>query len=63
MLTNTCVLSYTELLVKKAEELYNKRRSSDIGTPSWKELPQQAKLEWMKIARCDQPIRENRLMP
>lgn len=66
MLTNTCVLSYTEVLQKKAEELYNKRRdcmTTVVALPKWCELPQQSRVEWMRFAKCHQEPRQNKLMP
>ena len=66
MLTNTCVLSYTEVLQKKAEELYNKHRNTAATTvvlPKWRELSQHSRIEWMQIAKCHEVGRQNRLMP
>lgn len=67
MITNTCVLSYTEVLQKKAEELYNKHRDStatiDRAWPKWCELPQYTRIEWMRVAKCREEPRQNKLMP
>ena len=66
MLTSTCVLSYTEVLQKKAEELYNKHRdaaSAVVVLPKWRELPQQSRVGWMRIAKCHEEPRQNKLMP
>lgn len=66
MITNTCVLSYTEVLQKKAEELYNKHRNAATATvvlPKWRELPQQSRVEWMRFAKCYEEPRQNKLMP
>lgn len=66
MITNTCVLSYTEVLQNKAEELYNKHRdaaSAVMAWPKWRELPQQSRVEWMRFAKCHEEPRQNKLMP
>lgn len=66
MITTTCVLSYTEVLQKKAEELYNNHRNTTTATvalPKWRELPQHSRIEWMRVAKCQAVGRQNKLMP
>lgn len=64
MLTNTCILSYTELLRAKAETLYNAYRcNADVPLPTWKELCEQTRLEWISRAKCYAFKRQNKTMP
>lgn len=66
MITNTCVLSYTEVLQKKAEELYNKYRDAAdaiVVLPKWRELPQQSRVGWMHFAKGHEESHQNKLMP
>lgn len=66
MITNTCVLSYTEVVRKKAEELYNKHRdgaANVVVLPKWKDLPEQSRFSWMRVAKCHEYARQNQLMP